>query len=186
MAIELSERVKSSLLRAQSKLRPDCKDVRWVNTHGLHLTLKFLGDAPDNDVAPTAQAISQAAEHLAPFDFEIAGCGCFPQHGPVRIVWAGVSQPNGALLDCFGSVERRLEALEFPRERRPFSPHLTLGRVREDRSAGRLRSTIEAFTIEPMDQAVNSLTLMSSELSPQGATYVPVSRNDFGFPVSSL
>lgn len=180
VAIELSDRVRAALVKAQAALRPTCDGVRWVQTPGLHLTVKFLGEVPDGDVEDTSAAVVEAAAGAAAFDMEVAGCGCFPARGPVRIVWAGVAEPSGALERYVEALEGRLERLGFARERKAFSPHITIGRVREDRSGGRLRSTVEAFELGAMEQPVSSATLMSSVLSPKGATYAQVNRTDFG------
>jgi 2'-5' RNA ligase len=69
-----------------------------------------------------------------------------------------------------------MQRIGFPKEHKRFSPHVTIGRVREDRSAGAIRSAVSAQRIEPIEQPVNSMTLMSSVLSPKGPTYSPVSR----------
>lgn len=176
VAIELSDEVKAALAKAQAGLRADADGVRWVKPSGLHLTLKFLGEVPDRDVVKVTEAVAQATRTAEPFEMAIGGCGCFPPRGPVRIVWAGVFEASGALAPCVESLERRLEGLGFPRERRPFAPHITIGRVRDDRSAGRLRSAVEAFILDRTGQAVDEVTVMSSELSPKGATYAAISR----------
>lgn len=155
----------------QTALRPRCEDVRWTPPEQLHLTAKFLGDVPDTQVADVADAVTLAATTSKPFDMDIGGCGCFPHQGTVRIVWAGTNEPTGSLLACVEAVESSLGELGFERERRPFSPHITIGRVRDDRSAGRLRSLIEKHELPPVTQPVATLTLMSSVLSPKGAQY---------------
>lgn len=179
VAIELSGAVKASLIRAQSVLRKRCDGVRWVGESAMHLTLKFIGDVDDNDVVETTEAVSLGVDGVASFDMEVGGCGCFPDRGPVRIIWAGVSEPSGALAACAGEIERRLEELGFPRERKPFSPHITLGRVHDDRSGGRIRSIVQAHAIEPLNEPVYGVSVMASELSPRGATYARVSRAIF-------
>ena len=98
----------------------------------------------------------------------------------MRIVWAGLDEPSGALLQCAEAVEGELAQIGFARERRPFSPHITIGRVREDRSGGQIRAAAEGITLDAGDQSVASLTLMSSVLSPQGPTYSAVSRTNLG------
>lgn len=180
VAIELCKSVRAALAEAQAALRPQCDCVRWVLPELLHLTVKFLGEVPDRDVAKVAEAVARAAADATPFDMEIAGCGCFPPRGPVRIVWAGVREESGALLQCVEGVEDELEPLGFARERRRFSSHITIGRVREDRSAGRVRSEVEAYSLRLMEQPVLAVTLMSSVLSPKGPTYTPVSTTKLG------
>lgn len=180
VAIEFSDRVRSALGEVQASLAPKCDGVRWVPPEQVHLTAKFLGEVPDRDVNRVAEAVARAAAKAVPCDMEISGCGCFPPRGGVRIVWAGGSEKTGSLAQCVEFVEGELEALGFHKERRPFSPHITIGRVRDDRSGGRLRSTVEAHTFPSLEEEISSITLMSSVLSPKGPTYTPVSRTKLG------
>jgi 2'-5' RNA ligase len=154
--------------------------VRWILSHQLHMTVKFLGEVPDRDVAKVSEAVSSAGSKATGFEMEISGCGCFPPRGPVRIVWVGANEPTGALLKCVETLEADLEGLGFAREQRRFSPHLTIGRVREDRSVGQIRSVVEGHTFPSLKQPVGSLTLMSSVLSPKGPTYTPVAVASLG------
>lgn len=180
VAIELGEHVQSMLADVQSALKPSCDGVRWIPSAQVHLTAKFLGEVPDRDVNQAAKAVARAAADATPFTMQLAGCGCFPPRGAVRIVWAGVEEASGALLQCIEAVETQLESCGFPKERKRFSPHITIGRVREDRSAGRIRSAVEAHTFSPAQQPVSSITLMSSVLSPKGPTYTPVNVTNLG------
>lgn len=180
VAIELVEQVQSMLGDVQSALKRSCDGVRWIQPALVHLTVKFLGEVPDSDVNQVADAVARAAVDATPFTMRLAGCGCFPPRGAVRIVWAGVEEASGALLQCVEAVEAQLESCGFPKERKPFSPHITIGRVREDRSAGRIRSAVEGHTLGPAQQPVSSITLMSSVLSPKGPTYTPVNVTNLG------
>jgi len=180
VAIELDDQVRAALAQAQAALRPNCEGVRWVAPQNLHLTVKFLGEVPDREVTGVTDAVAHAAADAAPFDLQIDECGCFPLRGLVRIVWVGAVETSGALLRCVEGVEKRLEDAGYPRERKRFSPHITIGRVREDRSGGRLRSVVEGHVLDRLDQSVSTLTLMSSVLSPKGPTYMPVSKTKLG------
>jgi len=180
VAIEFSDRVRSVLRKVQEGLRPQCDGVRWIPAEQVHVTVKFLGEVPDKKVNDVATAVTRAVADVSPFTVEIGGCGCFPPRGRVRIVWAGMREATGELLKCAQSVEEAMADLGFPKERRRFSPHVTIGRVREDLSGGRNRSAVEAFTFEPVEQEVDSITLMSSVLSSKGPTYTPVSTTNLG------
>ena len=180
VAIEFSDRIRSVLENVQAALRPKCDGVRWVRPEQLHLTAKFLGEVPDGKVSAVAEAVARAAAAVTSFTMEVSGCGCFPPRGAVRIVWVGLREEAGALARCVETVEEELQKIGFSRERRPFSPHVTIGRVREGRSHGGIRSAAEAFTFGPTEQAVSSITLMSSVLSPKGPTYTAVRKVDLG------
>lgn len=180
VAITLNDNVRSILTDVQARLKPKSSGVRWVAPALLHLTVKFLGDVPDATVPKASSAVERAASSCSPFEFGLSRCGCFPGGGRVRVVWIGGDGAPDGLAYCVESVESELESAGYPRETRRFSPHITLGRVREDRSGGDLRSLVEACTFKPTSQRVRSLTLMSSVLSPQGPTYTPVCEAAFG------
>jgi len=180
VAIGLTDGVRAALKRSQASLGPACKDVRWIPSEQLHLTLKFLGEVPDGEVDGVAEGVAAGAALGRPFAMEVGGCGCFPPRGAVRIVWAGVHEPSGALAECVERVEQELENIGYPREDRPFSAHITMGRVREDRSRGALRDAVEGFTLDRVGQPVREITLMASVLSPRGPSYTVVSRMRLG------
>ena len=157
----------------QEALRYRTENVRWVSPELSHVTLKFLGEVADRDVPAAIEAVVRAASTSRAFTLELCGCGCFPPAGPVRALWVGGSDASGAMAACVDRIEEELEPLGFPRERRPFSPHVTTGRIRYDRSNGRLRSAVASRTFGPTSQPVASITVMSSELSPRGPQYTP-------------
>jgi 2'-5' RNA ligase len=146
----------------------------------LHLTVKFLGEVPDSDVGAVAEAVARGAGAAEPFTMTISGNGCFPPRGAVRIVWAGTQEPSGVLLQGVEAINGELERAGYPRERRRFSPHITIGRVREDRSGGKIRAAVDAFAFQEIEQPVSSVTLMQSVLTPKGPIYTPVSRTSLG------
>ena len=92
VAIELSPGAKLRLRKLQQQLSPQCPDVRWTHEEQLHLTLRFIGDAPVGDVEAIARVIGDCAASADPFDMTVEGAGCFPSDGRVRIVWAGVHE----------------------------------------------------------------------------------------------
>ena len=180
VAIELDEANRSRLAKLHGSLERKCPGVRWVQEHQLHMTVKFLGDVPDGQVPDVSAALELAGSSAKPFAMDLQGAGCFPPRGSVRIVWSGATETSGALIQCVAAAEEELESLGFPRERKPFSPHITIGRVRSDDSNGRIRSAVDAAAYENMAQTVKSLTLMSSVLSPKGPAYSVVGRANLG------
>lgn len=180
VAIELSDTVRKSLVATQAGLKRKCPDVRWTQPEQLHLTVKFLGEVPESDVVAVSRAVSEAAAVSKAFVMQVRECGCFPERGAVRIVWVGARSERGALAECVAAVEAQVEPLGFPREHRPFAGHITIGRVREDRSTGAIRSAVADLAQPILEQDVSSLALMSSELSPRGSAYTVISRAKLG------
>lgn len=173
-AFLLDDAARAELARMGAKLARTCTGVRWVPAEQLHVTVKFLGEVPDRDVADVVEAMAEGARRAAPFEFEIAGCGCFPPRGPVRIVWAGTGDGAEAMTRAANAVCGALEELGFAGESRAWSPHITIGRVKEDSSQGRIRTAVEAYRFPPIRQNVKQVSLMQSTLSPKGSTYVRV------------
>lgn len=185
VAILLNDVLRSRLTKAQRGLASRMDDVRWTKPEHLHLTAKFIGEVKDRDVPAVCDAVSWAASKTRRFEMSMAGCGCFPERGPVRVVWAGVKEETGALHDCIDTLESELDSLGYPRERKPFSAHITIGRLREDCSDGKYRSFLEKRSLETQTQTVSSMVLMSSALSSWGPTYAIASTAKFGVTPSS-
>lgn len=180
VAIELDHSVRKAIENGQTALKSRCRDVRWVHPSLMHVTVRFLGDVPADRVTTVSDAVAAAAGRSEPFGLIVGRCGCFPPRGAVRTVWVGARDETGAMLRCAEAVNGELQKVGFEPERRPFSAHITLGRVRDDRSRGALREAIEAQAIDELDQPVEAITLMSSVLSPKGPTYSAVSRAKLG------
>ena len=171
VAIELSEAIKKALVGAQRTLGEFDRMVRWVGQNQMHLTLKFLGEVPDHQLPDIQRALDTAASAGEPFGMRTRGAGCFPPQGKARVVWLGLEDPAGGIAACQARVEGELESIGFAAERRPFTAHLTLGRVRDDRSNGQLRLSVDALEAPDIVQEVDTIVLMQSELTPQGARY---------------
>lgn len=147
--------------------------VKWVAVHQLHVTMKFLGEIPEEAALRAGEAMGRAAAALPPFDVRIAGLGAFPSPERPSVIWAGVGAGKAELVRLASLVEAQMEAEAFPRERRPFQAHLTLGRVREGARvpAAAVQALAEAAGRDYGGWRVDRLLLMRSELTPRGPIY---------------
>jgi 2'-5' RNA ligase len=161
-------------LRARAaRLAPRAK-ITWATPERIHVTVRFIGEADETN----ARAIRSALEPTidAPVvDVTVEGVGAFPAKGPLRVFWAGLTEGRSGLLEVERAVSQRLETL-IPAEDRPYSPHLTLARVKEP--AGLSRAILfEGLTGRQFGTVhVDAITLFESRLSPKGATHVPLQR----------
>jgi 2'-5' RNA ligase len=177
VAIELDEEIRHQLSLIQRSLKSEglTDTVRWVNPHGIHLTLKFLGDVPASRIQGIVLAVSQGKDGVTPFTISFGGLGCFPTTRRPNVIWVGVNGDTGTLARLQTGVEERLSALGYPSEKRRYTPHLTLGRVDRrvtDSERRRLGDLIQAQTVGSLgEMQVRAVSLMKSELSPAGATY---------------
>jgi RNA 2',3'-cyclic 3'-phosphodiesterase len=157
-------------------------DVRWIPPENVHLTLHFLGGVPDARVADVKAAVSAAAAAGAPhLSLEVKGAGGFPNARRPRIVWLGVGGDVAALGLVVADLGKRLTPLGFPPEARPFSPHLTVGRAREQRGAPGLGGALaHAAEAEGVAWRVSELVVFESFLSPKGPRYEAIHRAPLG------
>jgi 2'-5' RNA ligase len=184
IAIELSEDVRRWLRGARALLekRIPSGSVRWTSTDGIHLTLKFLGEVLVRRTEEIRAVLDSLAQGCRPFPLTAEGLGCFPNTARPRVIWAGI-HADPLLGDLQKHFEEELERIGFPAERRAFSPHLTLGRVKDGVSDARLAEigrAMEAVTLEPaagMD--VKVVCLFKSVLRPGGAEYTILHRAPF-------
>ena len=167
------------------RLRPAARDVAWIAPGNLHLTLKFLGSVPEERIDAVAGALREASVDVGPFNACIRGLGAFPSARRPRVVWAGVTEGAADMIELAGRVDLALAALGFPRDERPFSPHVTLGRVREPgRNPALTEALASGATREFGQMQVPSASLMRSELGRQGARYTELTTVRLGRPVS--
>jgi len=173
--------VREALGAAIERLRGTARGVAWVAPENLHLTLKFLGSVDETGLAALTSALTSAVTGLAAFDAEVRGLGAFPTPTRPRVVWAGIAAGAPALVDVAGRVEAALAALGFPPDERPFSPHVTLGRVRQPGRAPALAGALAAGAGRAFGRTrVGRVSLMRSDLSPRGARYTELAGGALG------
>jgi 2'-5' RNA ligase len=186
IAIELDEDLKDNLARLQNRLRGQMspRSVRWVRPEGIHLTLKFLGDTTEEQVEQVKEALARAAAGAGPITFSVGGVGCFPNTRRPRVVWVGLHEPTGALARLRDAVEEQVAPLGFPTEKRPFSPHLTLGRVHRRASKSEVREVgevVAASAIGDIDEmTATAVFYIQSDLRPSGAVYTTLVSVELG------
>ncbi len=184
VAVELEEPLRAAIGRAQAALRdrldralrqaaPGAR-IQWVRPDSIHVTLKFLGEIEEGRVAAIGEALERLAAGLAPLAVEVGGLGVFPDARAPRVLWLGLSGQVDALVRLAAAVDAALHTLGFPREERPFAPHLTLARVKDgQRDVGRALEACGALG-QPAQAGplpVRAIALMKSELRPSGALY---------------
>ncbi len=177
IAIEIPAEIKKQMAEAQHRLRDAGVDASWPRPEGIHLTLKFLGEVPEQQVTDITNALNAAAGGSTKFHLDVAGVGTFPNAKNARVVWTGLSGDTERLKILQASVEDAMERIGMKREERPFTPHLTLGRIKYIRSRDRwLKALEEMKDISLSGFDVEAVSLMKSELKPSGAVYTEMGR----------
>jgi len=171
VAVHLPEQITARLGAVQDQLRSAQADVSWVRPGNIHLTLKFLGETETARLEDIRAALTAAARGSEPFAFELRGLGSFGGRVP-RVVWVGVERGAEPVTRLAEQIEAGLARLGFPREKRGFTAHLTLGRARSPRNAERLLSALAEWRREGFgDVTVAEFLLMESRLDPRGSIY---------------
>jgi 2'-5' RNA ligase len=178
LAIELNDAIRKRLARLVERLDDGAKGVRWTTPDQCHLTIKFLGDVAQSDLPRVTETADRAVRGIRALEMHIRGVGCFPPNGPPRVIWAGVEEPEGTLARLRASCQSVFADLGFSPERRAFSPHITLARVRNPQRGRHLPECVVRvadFDAGAID--VDEITLFQSILSRDGAEYVPLSHH---------
>ena len=176
VAVTLPSEARNAIARLIQGLRAaDLKGVRLVDPDGVHLTLKFLGNVDSSRVPALTDALDAVGEGAVPFALHLGDVGVFPDRRSPRVLWAGVSGDTEALAALARRVDDACATAGFARERRPYSPHLTLARLRDRASEDerqRAGSVLAHIGLAPGKSfAVEALHLIKSTLTPSGPIY---------------
>ena len=176
IAISLSDEVHRGLEQVlrDLKSRLPGSAVRWVPGKNIHLTIKFLGDVSLASLEMLTNMLQTEAARHPPFEFSVGGLGAFPTPHRPRVIWVGVEAP-AELASLQRGVETEMARLGYPPEERPFSPHLTLGRVTRNAPSGemhQLSNVLEAYKVGFLGVTrVQAIHLFRSDLQTSGAIY---------------
>ncbi|HLI69955.1 MAG TPA: RNA 2',3'-cyclic phosphodiesterase [Ktedonobacteraceae bacterium] len=160
-----------NVIRQGKRLLPD---VRWVDPASIHLTLAFLGELNDEQLEKARAAARSAATLSQPFSYRLSGLGTFGTPRSPRVLWMGVSEPSGALTVVHQALSLALEQRGFAVDKRPFSPHLTLARIKSPLTSEQiqhLQQLISRYQFASPAYHVMHLYVMKSELFRSGALY---------------
>jgi 2'-5' RNA ligase len=172
IGIGLPAECSRAIVEAVGPLKERRAAVSWVPGENLHLTLKFLGETPDDRMDEIAAILVEAAREIPPFEFVVEGAGGFPSLRAPRILWVGVRESLELVGKLHENMENALAGAGFPREGRPFHPHITVGRARGGLPPGWGEDFARAVSGKRFGVCrVASYRLYESRLSPRGASY---------------
>ncbi len=171
VALRISPETGTALGEFIDELRAIADGIGWVRISNLHMTLRFLGDAVDSrKLAPLGEALAAVAAKTAPFTIVTRGTGAFPDLARPRVIWVGLVSDE--LVPLAERVEATAVECGFQPERRPYSPHLTIGRVRSLRGWRAARQALEDAAAREFGVShIETITLYRSILGPDGPTY---------------
>jgi len=175
IAIELSSPVRDAIFQVQSYFKYSGADVKWVEKENIHLTLKFLGEISDEKLQQVKAILDKIGKSFKPFEINLKDIGAFPEIEFPRIIWVGLDKGAKESTEIAKSIDKELSMAGFEREIRPFSAHITIGRVRSTKNKEALKekllSSPGSQLLASDSQLVSSITLFRSALTPKGSIY---------------
>lgn len=171
IAIDIGDGIRQRLDELQRKLKKTHAQVRWVKPANMHLTLAFLGEIDSERIAPLETALVDVLRRTESFELKVEGTGFFGKPSRPRVIWAGIAECP-PLLDAHKRTVQAVEAAGIELDGKPFSPHLTLGRVKGQGHTESLMQKVETYKAVELGQtSVQSVELIQSTLTPRGAEY---------------
>ncbi|HTV46859.1 MAG TPA: RNA 2',3'-cyclic phosphodiesterase [Phycisphaerae bacterium] len=175
VAITVSEALRAELFALQKRLEQAKAEVRWVKPEQYHITVKFIGEAADDQLVQIAARMDSAAAATEPFKLDIIGLDRIESRGKVRVITAEVNSPDQRLTRLHRQVDQKLAGMGFDLDMRELLPHITLGRVQSNHGLNRLLRRLEHFSPDAMEPIsgweVVDVHLFQSTLTPEGSEY---------------
>lgn len=171
IAVDISDRQREEVGAILDKLMNYDVRVKWVKIGNVHITLKFLGDTDDKILPDLYGAIGDAVSNHNVFELSLEKLGCFPNAHRPRVIWTGIKEGYDDLKDLSLEIERAVEPFGFKPEKRKFSAHLTIGRVKDARNIESLTRDISGMDFSSSTTAVSKVVFYQSTLRPQGPIY---------------
>ena len=181
-AVEINAAIRGTAEKLIQSLSPAGADVKWVEPKNMHLTLKFLGEVPSQEIPRICESVARGAAKVEQFEFEVRGAGAFPNAARPRTLWLGAGAGEEAMIALHGHVEKALTKLGYRKEHRRFRPHLTIGRVRRGGpGVDQLGELLADQTdLEAGKITVSHVVVFSSELDRTGPIYQSLGRAKLG------
>lgn len=175
IATDISEQIREGIRELQQKLRTESdtqkRDAKWVNPDNIHLTLKFLGEQKEQQVPEICKLTEQAAADKPSFELGIESVGYFGRKS-ARVLWVGISQGHDKLAELQKNIEQKLTEAGWPEEKRSFTGHLTLCRIKNTKTGIKLAELTENHKDYKLGNlTVDSISVYQSTLTPNGPIY---------------
>jgi 2'-5' RNA ligase len=173
LAVEVGPAIRGRLVELQETLARSADAVKWVEEENLHVTLIFLGEVDERDVVDVCRGVSKVCAEVEAFPMSIEGVNVFGNPRRPRTIWAGVGRGAAELVALHGALEAALVELGcYRREERPFTPHITLGRVSNQSMTEQLPDALQKQASWVGGECeVAKVLVMSSQLTPRGPIY---------------
>ncbi|MCM8792452.1 MAG: RNA 2',3'-cyclic phosphodiesterase [Candidatus Omnitrophica bacterium] len=175
IAIPISSQIKNFLENIQNELKTAGLDVKWVKAENIHITLKFLGEIKEDKIPLVKKIMDSVGERINPFVVSISSLGVFPKKELPKIIWVGIEKGNEELKNIAEALDDKIKKIGIPKEKRPFTSHITLGRLRSLQNVKKLTERLEPLSEyiiqEKKEFTVKEIVLYKSTLVSHGPIY---------------
>jgi len=178
IAIDIPDGIRAAIAEVQERLKRAHVGVKvsWTKVDNIHITLQFLGYVEETVVAKMSAALEQIAAERTVFELDVHGAGAFPDERRARVLWVGCDDSEGKLRTLAQAVQAAMQPLGFDPERREFSAHLTLGRVKFPKPDAALTKALDSIKNQGFGtMRVDAVHLFQSQLHPEGSIYSKLS-----------
>ncbi len=177
LALDLNEEQISGLAGLQKELKKDCSRIKWVDSTSLHITIKFLGEIEENRINSLIRRVEFAIDKINPFMLSLEGLGFFPSNDKPRIIWVGIDKGSEHVKWIWEEIEWAFQEEGFSLSQKPFTPHVTVGRIRRETKKVPVNKWIDRYRDFSLPATkIDHITLYHSNLQPQGAVYTPLQK----------
>lgn len=171
IGIKLDDRVHEEIESFLKPFKKISSPLRWVKPANVHLTLKFIGEVSEEKYSQIDRRLSEVEFNTDPFALQLSGCGKFGKDDSLNIFWVGIA-PSAPLTEIFNKIETALAKIGIEKEKRPFTPHLTVGRNKKTFNFKSFSGLIEENSHRPVSQlTVSHVQVFKSQLRPEGPIY---------------
>ena len=174
IAIEINYELKAELGAIQEKLRPAGADAKWVKPENIHLTLRFIGEIDEQRMKDVNEAATKAFTGIESFSMSLGEAGAFPDTEYPRVLWVGIKYGATNLKALADRIEKELVDKNFGNADKPFSPHMTIARLRTYRNAQKLAQMLSLVKVPAVSQKVENVSIIQSSLTPSGPIYTNI------------
>jgi len=164
----------SKLMEFEKEIKETGGNVKLVEPENVHITLKFLGDTNESRIDEIDKIMKDSVKGIDPFNIKLKGAGVFPNQNYIKVIWIGIKQdePIGIIVR---KIDEQLSKIGFKKEKREFSSHLTIARVKSAKGKDGILRVIEKYRdIHFIDLRVDSIRLKKSDLTPKGPIYTTI------------
>jgi 2'-5' RNA ligase len=175
VSIEIPDDIKNSIEKSIGELKLILPHIKWVDKKNLHITLKFLGMVEDSKIGGLADSVAEVVKGFGTIKAGFAGFGMFPDQKHPRVIWVGITEGGDKLKELADKIEDKLSTEGYGEEEREFSPHLTIGRIKEKIDDEALAGFIKKNEKASFGGfAAKSISMMKSTLMRSGPVYEEV------------